>query len=213
MSAKTPVRRALVSAMAVSTSVGMMSAGAAEVADHPNWKVGDRWTFTETSSPPPKDQKWTREVVEVIPNGRLKVALGEAGKTAEFDAETNSLDARGPEYSWRRFKFPMSVGASWNYERKIGGDRPGSEQATWKVAAYEKVTVPAGTFDCFRVEGETFRSRESPNPKYSKGSTTATYWYCPSVKWAAKWESEDIAYFGAAPVHTSSVLVSFEQKP
>jgi hypothetical protein len=191
-------------------------AQAAESAEHPEWKVGDKWTFRQVENPGAKETTWTREVMAMLPDGRLDVATGGTGRLI-FDRETNSLDKRGPEYTWRRFKFPMTVGADWKHEYQIAGATwKGTAQSNWRVLAYEKITVPAGTFDCFKVEGETFSSwQDSAQPlqQYNRSTVKTTYWYCPAMKWAAKWEVESSAYAGAPRVTTVSELVSFEHKP
>jgi hypothetical protein len=193
-------------------------ARAAEAADHPEWKVGDKWTFRYVENPGAKASTWTREVMAVLPDGKRDVATGTGGGRLTFDSDTNSLDKRGPEYTWRRLKFPMTVGASWSHEYKTAGsDWQGSAQSNWRVLAYEKITVPAGTFDCFKVEGETFQNWQMADRQYQSyihGFDSTTYWYCPAIKWAAKWE---IAYTPGSGIggRVSTVweLVSFEQKP
>ncbi len=183
----------------------------AQSTDRPEWKVGDRWVFRGVENPGAKESRWTREVVSQLANGNLEVLFANGNRVA-FDPEANSLDKRGPEYTWRRFKFPMSVGMSWKHERTING---GTEKSSWKVLAREKITVPAGTFDCFKVEGEAFRDRTGVargSKLFWTGHTRTTYWYCPVVKWAAKWEIEDIAYPSAPRVITVSELVSFQQQ-
>jgi hypothetical protein len=189
---------------------------AAQSADAPIWKVGDKWKFHEKSSPPDKESDWSREVLAAQPDGHLSVSM-ETGRTLEFDAFGNSLDKRGPEYSWQRFRFPMTVGMKWSHDRKIAGETwNGQEQSSWEVKSYEKITVPAGTFDCFKVSGQAFRSWESTTSVtkgYSRGYNMLTYWYCPAIKWAARWESADNAYVSAPVARSVSELVSFESKP
>jgi hypothetical protein len=199
--------------VAFAALVGSASILAAEIAERPEWKVGDKWTFRATENPGAKETTWTREVMAAMPNGNFQVQT-EDGKNPRFDNEGNSLDRRGPEYSWRRFKFPMSVGMSWDHEHKIAGDTwTGTSKSSWHVRAFEKITVPAGTFDCFKVEGETYGAwNAGGNAGYTKSQTRTTYWYCPAVKWAAKWEIENIAYVTAPRVVTVSELVSFDQK-
>lgn len=167
-------------------SCAMAAASAvAQTAERPSWKVGDRWQFQQEVRPPPVHSKWSRKVEEALPNGHFKVRTA-AGALLEFDGEGNSLDVRGPEYSWRRLEFPLMVGKGWKHERKIGGDMwNGNEQSSWKVEAYEKITVPAGTFDCFRVEGEawaTWASGMMLVQSYNRRHTLTTYWYCPEVQ-------------------------------
>ena len=47
--------------------------------------------------------------------------------------------------------------------------------------AYERVTVTAGTFDCFRLEGESLYNERAYNEQWYM-----TRWYCPSIKYVAK---------------------------
>jgi hypothetical protein len=201
--------------MVGATLLVVQPAQAAEWAEHPEWKVGDKWTFRQVENPGAKETTWTSEVMAVRSDGRLVVATG-AGERLIFDSETNSLDKRGPEYTWRRFKFPMTVGASWSHDYKIAGSRwEGVSQSKWRILAYEKIMVPAGTFDCFKVEGETFSNWQGIDvqmPGYARGHLLTTYWYCPVIKWAAKWETENTEYVGAQRVRTATELVSFEQK-
>jgi hypothetical protein len=50
------------------------------------------------------------------------------------------------------------------------------------VRGYETITVPAGTFSCYRVEA----SRTYVNRTYTSNMHRSTRWYCPEVKWIAK---------------------------
>jgi hypothetical protein len=188
----------------------------AQTAEAPEWRVGDKWTFHEKSRPPAQESDWSREVLEVMPDGRLSVAM-ETGRKLVFDTSGNSQDKRGPEYTWQRFRFPMKVGMKWNHERKIAGETwHGQEQSSWEVKAYEKITVPAGTFDCFKVSGETFSNWDSATSVakgYNRSYGTMTYWYCPAIKWAARWESSSNAYVSAPMTYSTSELVSFSGKP
>jgi hypothetical protein len=179
-----------------------------QIAERPIWRVGDKWTYHQVAGLPPVESDWAREVVESLPNGEFAVRT-ENGRSLVFDAETNSLDSRGPEYSWKRFDFPLSVGKHWTYDRRIGGSlNDGYEKASWEVKAYEKLTVPAGTFDCFRVEGVVWRTQSQGVYTPSHFHQDMTYWYCPKVKWVAKWKAHSGGTF-AAYVDGESVLTSY----
>ena len=89
------------------------------------------------------------------------------------------------EYSLIAFKFPMSVGAAWSYTAKSGQTGQLERRANYKVVAFEPVTVPAGTFDCFHVEGEW-----QTNGLYYHSRGTDIYWYCPKINFIAKRQSE-----------------------
>ena len=184
----------------------------AQTAERPQWKVGDTWLYHEKSGLPTTESDWSRKVVASLAEGRFTVE-GANGTQLTFDGEGNSLDKRGPEYSWRRFNFPLSVGKHWNHERKIAGDTwNGNENSSWVVKAYEKVTVPAGTFDCFRVEGVTWRvwtNAMTLHPELLVAQIDTTFWYCPEVKWAAKWKTHSQANKLSPFIDGESVLTSF----
>jgi hypothetical protein len=188
----------------------------AQTTEQPAWAYGDTWVFRQHSTPPPADSQWSRKVTDPMPSGEFRVET-EEGKYLRFDREGNSLDRRGSEYSWRRFNSPLTVGKTWKHERKTAGDTwNGIEQSTWTVRAYEKVTVPAGTFDCFKVEGEThgnWTSAQAVAQQWNRSTTLTTYWYCPAVKWVAKWIIENTAYLSATRTVTTSELVKFEPGP
>ncbi len=151
-------------------------------------------------------------MVEALPEGRFRVET-EAGGKLTFDSDGNSLDKRGQDYSWRRFDFPLSVGKRWTHERKIEGNTwGGSEKSSWEVKAQEKLTVPAGTFDCYRVEGVTWGNWSSGTSllqNFNVSQTDTTYWYCPELKWVAKWKTHSQRRKLAPFIDDESVLTSF----
>jgi len=199
--------RAALAAM-ISVSASLTSAQTVEA---PRWKVGDKWVYEESARFREGTTKWFREVAEAKADGTFAVATG--GRQLTFDRETNSLDNRGADYSWRRFAFPMSVGKSWSWERKYEGQGyQGREQGSFRVVAYEKLTVPAGTFDCMKVEGTAYRNWDSAlsvAKGWNNAITKTTYWYCPEVGWVGKWIVENQPYSSAAWGRQESVLTSF----
>jgi len=155
-------------------------------ADKPDLKVGDNWDFKQSvkiASSEEKSEPWSRRVVEVQQDGRVQVAIGNA--TLPLDAMLNRIDARGPEYSVPTYKFPMKIGNEWSYSAKAGEAGMAERRGSYKVVAYEPVTVPAGTFDCFRVEGQWETSARG----YT-GKAREQYWYCPAIKFIAKSSSQ-----------------------
>ena len=181
----------------------------AQSAERPIWKVGNLWAYHAVGGLPPAESRWSREVTESRADGNFSVRT-ETGRALVFDGETNSLDRRGPEYSWKRFSFPLSVGKRWTHSRKLAsGSTDGTERATWEVKAFEKLTVPAGTFDCFRVEGVVWQSWTPAIYGPWTSHEDATYWYCPDVKWVAKWKSHRAASPGSPYIDSESVLTSF----
>lgn len=158
----------------------------AQIAERPVWKAGFKWTFHQVAGIPAVESDFSREVTKSLPDGQFSV-LTDAGKELVFDGETNSLDSRGPDYSWKRFTFPLFVGKQWSYKRRIGNEvHDGYETTSWEVKRYEKITVPAGTFDCFRVEGVAWRTETDGVYAPTQAHQDWTYWYCPTVNWFAR---------------------------
>jgi hypothetical protein len=167
-------------------SLVAFGAVAQPTADKPDLKVGDRWEFNQSVKIVPGEEKaepWSRRVLETQPDGRTKVVVGK--ETLTLDATGNRIDARGPEYSVATYKFPMKVGNEWSYTARAGEGGMLERHGTYKVVAYEPVTVPAGTFDCFRVEGQW-----ELNGKTYTGRAREQYWYCPAIKFIAKSSSQ-----------------------
>ena len=159
-----------------------LEAAAQPTADKPELKVGDQWEFNRSIKIVPGEEKsepWSRRVLEIQPDGRTQVVLDK--ETVTLDAMLNRIDPRGPEYSVTTYKFPMKVGNEWSYSARAGEGGMLERRGSYKVVAYEPVTVPAGTFDCFRVEGQW----ENSNKSYS-GRASEKYWYCPAIKFIAK---------------------------
>jgi hypothetical protein len=193
----------------------LVGATEAQTQQRPQWTVGDTWVFHSTEGLPAKESEWSRKVVEALPGERYKVVT-ESNRNLTFDNEGNSIDDRGPDFSWRRFNLPLEVGKRWKHQRKIAGPTwSGTEESEWEVKAVEKITVPAGSYDCVRVDGSAWRSWTAPGggAGYNRALSETTYWYCPAIKWAAKWQTRGQASIEAPMITTISELTSFVAKP
>ena len=178
-------------------------------AERPVWMVGYKWTFHRVGGTPQVESKWSREVTQSLPEEKFAV-LTETGKELLFDGETNSLDRRGPDYSWKRFSFPLFVGKQWTHKRRFGdAGYDGYETSSWEVKGYEKITVPAGTYDCFRVEGVVWGTLAIPPYGPLTSHQAFTYWYCPAIKWAARFKEHRQANQYANYVDATSELTAF----
>jgi hypothetical protein len=184
----------------------------AQTAERPTWRIGDTWSFRARGGLPAVDSVWSRRVSQEVADDKFEVIAD--GKKLIFDNQGNSLDRRGPEYSWHRFDFPMFVGKEWKHSRKIaGGTWAGYETSAWHVVAYESVTVPAGTFQCFRVDGDAWANWSngmSLIQSTNRRHTLTTYWYCPAVSWVAKWVNREQAFLGSPYIESTSELTSFD---
>lgn len=168
----------------------LVAVAEAQSFERPSWRVGDTWEFHVVTAPPETKSTWRG--VAFLNDNRAGYRLVATGPDASIDVtpELNVQGAprrRGP---FPNFDFPLFAGHAWKREYKVaGGTTAGSETADWAVRAVERVSVPAGSFDCMRVEGELFRSWTNAiqmNQMFNKGQVNITYWYCPEVKWFAK---------------------------
>ncbi len=93
-------------------------------------------------------------------DGRWLAMLGQDGRP---------MTTWDPPAGWA---LPISVGSSWSGPRKMtvmASGRTFEYEWSCTVNAYEKVTVPAGTFDAFRVDCKTNTDAQD------------TYWVSPKV--------------------------------
>jgi hypothetical protein len=121
------------------------------------------------------------------------------GEISVFDDSWNPRHPARPEFHPLDFVFPLRVGAEWKFASPPGAYY---QRGTHRVAAYESIRVPAGTFECFRVEGESVFNQKN----YSE-TRRMTRWYCPTVKYMAKVQVELDIWQGYGP-GTRKVLVS-----
>ena len=172
------VRCAAVVALAALT---VASASAQPAADKPVFTVGDSrgYTLTTDTGKEAKEVTYARKVVAA---GRRAPRSRSASGSRSSTRRATSSDARGAEFNRTLYKFPMQVGSEWTYVAKIGAQVPIEQRGGFKVVAHEPLTVPAGTFDCYKVEGKSEAAYKASFQQQLK----ETYWYCPKVNGIAK---------------------------
>lgn len=161
-----------------------LSAAQSPVAERPSFKVGDAWTWQRTQTRPPPGATappvWTRRIVEITPEGNVRTG-NQRGPTY-FDASLNVIADAGDEYKRISFVFPLTVGKEWTWSRKVYPEYPDVvETGDFEVQAFETITVPAGTFECFRIHGE-MRLTGRHIGTWTKSDT----WYCPAIRHVGK---------------------------
>lgn len=99
---------------------------------------------------------------ERVWQGRQVVTFQNQAGTTLADSVTGKwIGVLGPSdavaVSWEPplgYDFPIEVGKAWVSKHRVDNRMTGRSvdfEATWKVEAYEDVTVPAGTFKAYRV--------------------------------------------------------------
>ena len=103
--------------------------------------------------------------------------IGALAESTVYDKDFNLMYAGMTAY--RTNAFPLAVGKTWNqqFAYNTEANTPVHNDVTAKVVATEKVTVPAGIFDAYKVVVE--RKYQS---QYVSGTITETRWYAPQAK-------------------------------
>ena len=198
-------------ALAAAISALTCTLASAQTADKPAVSVGDAWAYAQTTDTgkEAKESTWSRKVVAVGADGSFDFQIGE--RVHKYDAAGNYLDPKGAEYNRTVYRFPMQVGSEWTYVARFGTQVLMDQRGSYKVVAYEPLTVPAGTFDCFRVEGKADAAYKASYQQQIR----ETYWYCPKVNGIAKLQRETTTTSRDSPSShekTESVLTRYTPK-
>lgn len=100
-------------------------------------------------------------------------ATGNTVAILRMGKEASAYSPHAGPFSW-----PLYVGKSWTasytYHDSTRGMAVGPVKEEYRVAAYEDVVVPAGTWKAFRIESE------------AGGNSFSTIWYAPEIKLIVK---------------------------
>lgn len=176
-------------------------------ADPPAAKVGDRWKYENRDRRTGiKESESVRTVtsvtatqIEGTENDGKFVATAELN-FLETPTITLSSDAR-------YLAFPLEVGKKWDFKFNLA-NKVTAVTSRWQldaaVVAYEKVKVPAGEFDAFRIEYKGFWNN---NTSGKNGRLLVTNWYAPATRSVVKREFDDTRN------RSVSELVEFQLQP
>jgi len=181
----------------------------AQNAERPDVKVGDQWKFAVYYTVPSATPNRTWLVTSV---SATDIVGTENGEPLRLTRELNVLESPRDKYSNSKLlAFPLTVGKRWQYVTDWVFKPKGSEGKSAidiTVIAYEKVAVPAGEFDAFKLTSRESMSGTSPVGSVYAGETTRTYWYAPAARAIVKVVSHN-PYLGPSTV----ALVGFELRP
>jgi len=162
-------------------------AALAQPALRPDIRVGDQWQFAVYDSVPTRVPNRTWVVTAVTPDG---IEGTENGAPLRLTHDLNVLDSpRSSETNPGQLRFPLEVGKRWNYESRWTFKAKGSTGAiamAVEVQARERVAVPAGSFDAYRLLARGKLGGTSPINSTYDADTTTTYWYSPSARAVVK---------------------------
>ncbi len=142
-------------------------------AQQPTWTVGDTWTYNDPLS---RQVKCT--VLAATPDYYVVEFLNGSNRSVVNVAP--DLHPKGSIIV--QFQWPLAQGATW--KRSVTGPAPDGHVGTWEITsvpeAYESITVPAGTFEAFRIKGH--------HCVVNEGNACGDYatWYAPQAKFYIK---------------------------
>lgn len=168
-----------------------LAIAAGEKAEAPTVKVGDRWKTEQ------KDRRTGNKEAEVL-RTVTAVTAGviegtENSGTFRMTSELNPVESPSAVVTGdpRFLSFPLEVGKKWTLKYGFANrtnQGKGRVEGDVEVAAYEKVSVAAGTFDAYRIEAKTFWNNDTNR---SNGRSRSVYWYAPAARTVVRTEYED----------------------
>jgi hypothetical protein len=174
--------------------------------ERPDVRAGDRWKYEVTDGYTNLKHAVVVEVASVTESriytqsSRTTLAatgLGAAaGAIDVWDRDWNQLrhgeQEYTPHYPWQQF--PLESGKTWSGRTRYSGAGmiAVNNTLTAKVEGWERVTVPAGTFDVVKITIQGHFTAESGaggiGAGVSNGRINHVIWYSPAVRQAVKKE-------------------------
>jgi len=169
----------------------------AQNADKPDIQVGDRWSWQHINGMAnEKDFTQIEDVIE-ISDSEIKTRMrvkGQASKLgfATYTREWNPVDVSTAQYSpyLDEIAFPLEVGKKWNSKADkmlFSNGKHGKFMIKGEVVAFEKISVPAGTFDAYKIN--VVLNASGTDEDANIGNTVENIWYAPAVKRYVKLEN------------------------
>jgi hypothetical protein len=182
----------------------------AQTAERPSVRPGDAWDFVVYYAQPSATPNRFWVVTSVGPR---EIVGTENGQLLRLTPDLNPLESpllrqAGTEL----LRFPLRVGQQWTHAARVQFKDNGSQakvETQVRVAAYEKVRVPAGEFDAYRLVAHgTIQGSSYGGSGQLKGETRTSYWYAPAAKAIVKLTNRN-TYRGESTVE----LVAFRVQP
>lgn len=184
------------------------------------FQVGDRWNFQVVDRYKGEViENWSRKITEVLPGGEAlagKIRLTPEGNIISLSS--NKFESRN--YSAANLLVPKTLKVGHSEEihfTDLAKRKDGYEfEQEWKgkltVKGLERVKVPAGEFDAYRIEREAWVTgiQRSGADRWT-ALNQVTLWYVPTLRyWVALEESHKVGR--AAPDVTRTELTSYALK-
>jgi len=159
----------------------------AQTAERPDVKVGDRWQFAVYWATPSTQPSRVREITAITGSGFEGT---ENGEPLVLTRDLGVLDSPLEKNSTpETLRFPLEVGKRWRYSTEWifkPKHSKGTSVVDVIVVGYEKITVPAGEFDAFKLVASATMRGVSGIGSQIDAETKTTYWYAPAARAVVK---------------------------
>jgi hypothetical protein len=164
-------------------------------ADSPALKVGDTWVVQSSDGRTGEKKPDLRLTVTEVTADNIIMESGKTRRT--FTRDWNIVEIKSGETvtfsakpNWTFYQFPLEVGKKWESQWETTDSRQTIRwQGKSQVEAVESVTVPAGTFQAFKIRFEGTSNGQVQGYGWT-GFRKETVWYSPDAKRAVKSEWE-----------------------
>ena len=180
--------------------------------------VGDKWRFQQVDQFKQEVVKnWERRVTAIAADGSINMNDGRIQAAPDGTVRSVSSGAEAStDYStgYKRLPSKLVEGLSEDIHyaktwREAGQSAIDDTQATIKVLGREKVKVPAGEFDAWKIQIRGTIDRKSlPKNTWSHGTFTEVYWYVPDLRHFVASEY-DLRWGNKIDRHERNELTSF----
>jgi hypothetical protein len=160
-------------------------------AEQPQMKVGDQWRWERSDRRTGVKDADTKRVITAVSAAQIDGTENNSKLAMSADLmilESSAIVASQPV---RFVEYPLEVGKKWEFKWAFTGKASNAKvrwQAEAEVTAYEKVKVPAGEFDSFKIDYKGYWNNDTTR---ANGRLRQTSWYAPAAKTFVKTEFDD----------------------
>jgi hypothetical protein len=187
MWSKLILQRLIIALFLTTTMFGFARADTQVVS--PDVQVGNLWRYRKLDGFTNATlYEFTHRIVEVNDREIVVQYQNNDSKNSSlqyYNHDWNILDSEGWKFDPYApiLKFPMSNGLAWNQSFNATNNKSGvtfSSFMNGRILALEKVTVPAGVFEAYRIERDI--KRHTTDTNFNTSETHNITWYAPSVR-------------------------------
>lgn len=207
-------------AKSVAIQLLLVSYCVAQTVDPGPIRAGDRWSYDIKDGLTGDLKHAVTLVVTEIDQKEITTRVTVRGNNRPFTIVFDPGWSRIDDGTWKHrpseltaVRTPLEVGKQWRSEGNSTNMHSGlvfRTAGSGKVTGQERVTVPAGTFDTFRVESMVRMTNTADQTKSS--TITGVIWYAPAINRWPKRISE-FRYEGRLRDSTIDELTEYSRRP